>query len=384
MKKIIFALIINFVCLNFSFGQSDDVQMYDIYTPLGSSVKTYLMYEAATSTREYYDDYYSSRYPNAEMIIVYDGLSSTRKFNCHGYAWLRVEQGIDRWIGYDWSDMGTYPDVYITDGSYTQVSSETFPGKVFWDRPYGDHTAITTEEPGWFISKWNQFPLFRHRWDDSPYGTAFKYYVKNCPPVVNLINQPVTTDTTVTSCGDINVQNVKVQNNAKLTLEAPGAVTINEPFEVTSNSQLEVRAVVTLNGLPVVIGGGNGGIVGTGTPESTPEGTWILHKIDDKLVYENLLDMTPPTPKWYSLTIDRDEVFVQSSCSILLGNLGAGSRLFINMKTTLKACVSTLIQGVEMLYIERLRDADYMYVSGDKMYVFIGTDPVLEFYRQVE
>ena len=73
MKKVIFTLIINFVCLHFSFGQND-VQMYDIYTPLGSYVKTYLMYEAATSTREYYDDYYSSRYPNAEMIIVYDGL----------------------------------------------------------------------------------------------------------------------------------------------------------------------------------------------------------------------------------------------------------------------------------------------------------------------
>ena len=244
MKKVIFALIINFGCLNFSFGQCSDVQMYDIETPMGSYVKTYLMCEATIYDREWNDYNYSSTYPNAEMMIVYDGLSSTRKFNCHGYAWLRVEQEIDRWIGYSYSDMGTYPDIYITDGSYTQVSSETFPGKVFWDRPSGDHTAITTEQSGWFISKWNQYPLFKHRWNDSPYGTAFKYYVKSCPPVViGTVNNPiiVTADTTIVSCGDINVQNVKVQNGAKLTFDAAGEVNIISDFEVELGSGFEIK-----------------------------------------------------------------------------------------------------------------------------------------------
>ena len=226
-----------------------DTLRCDIFTPMGSYVKTYAMSEAATSTREYYDDYYSSRYPNAEMIILYDGLSSTRKFNCHGYAWLRIEQGIDRWIGYDWDDIGMYPDTYITDSSYTEVPSETFPGKVFWGTPgdpyrSGDHTAITTEQPGWFISKWNQYPLFKHRWNDSPYGTDFKYYVK-CPSVVNLIgtvSNPiiVTANTTIVSCGDINVQYVKVQSGAKLILDAAGEVNIISDFEVDLGSEFEI------------------------------------------------------------------------------------------------------------------------------------------------
>ncbi|HNS30664.1 MAG TPA: T9SS type A sorting domain-containing protein [Tenuifilaceae bacterium] len=44
----------------------------------------------------------------------------------------------------------------------------------------GDHSAVTTQEAGWYISKWNEFPLIKHRWDDSPYGTAdLKYYVKS-------------------------------------------------------------------------------------------------------------------------------------------------------------------------------------------------------------
>ena len=245
MKKVIFALIINFVYLHFSFGQCSDVQMYDIYTPVGSSVKTYLTCEESRYDRAFYDNLYRSKYPDAEMIIIYDGLSSTRKFNCHGYAWLRVEQGIDRWIGY--FSGNDDPDVYMTDGSYTQVALETFPGKVFLDRP-GDHTAITTEQPGWFISKWGANILCRHRWDDSPYGTNgtnFKYYVKNCSvfgnETVNFTNQTVTVDTIVRSCGDINVQNVKVQNGAKLTLDAGGNVNVISDFDVQLGSSFEIK-----------------------------------------------------------------------------------------------------------------------------------------------
>jgi hypothetical protein len=215
--------------------------MHDIYTPMGSSVVTWLTCEASTANRVNSDNYYSNAYPNAEMIIVYDGLSSTRKFNCHGYAWLRVEQNIDRWIGYMYT---TDEDIYMTDGSYLQVSQETYPGKVSWAS--GDHTAITTEQQGWFISKWNQFPLFRHRWDDTPYGTTnLKYYVRNCSisggSAVDFYNQTVSSDTNVVSCGDINVQNVTVTNGAKLTLNAAGEVNIISNFEVELGSEFEIK-----------------------------------------------------------------------------------------------------------------------------------------------
>jgi hypothetical protein len=105
-----------------------DIRKYDIYTPIGSEVVTFLMCEASTTDRVYYDNYYSSRCPNAQKIIVYDNLSSTRKFNCHGYAWLRVEQGIDRWIETSWSNDIYEPEwIYVTDDSYKLVSTETFP-----------------------------------------------------------------------------------------------------------------------------------------------------------------------------------------------------------------------------------------------------------------
>ncbi|MDR3338687.1 MAG: T9SS type A sorting domain-containing protein [Candidatus Symbiothrix sp.] len=149
--------------------------MGDICTPLGNPVVTYLMCESSTSTRAGLDATYAQTYPNAEQIPTYDGYSATRKFNCHGYAWLRVEQGIDRWIGYNYT---TDEDIYMTDGSYTQVSQATYPGKVSWAS--GDHSAVTTNQQGIFISKWNEYPLMRHAWNYSPYGTTnLKYYVRS-------------------------------------------------------------------------------------------------------------------------------------------------------------------------------------------------------------
>ena len=270
MKKIIIALTINFVCLNFSFGQCcGDVEMYDIFTPMGEPVKTFLMiHDDDIYFREAIDDIWTSSYPNAEKILVYDSLSSTRRFNCHGYAWLRIEQGISRWIGY--YEDNRDPDMYMWDESYILASSEVFPAKVFWDRPNGDHTAITTEELGWFISKWNIFPLFRHRWDDSPYGTNFKYFVRNCfylaGETIHITNRVITSYTPIKSCGDfivedvtienignddttliliaegdIYVQNVTVTSGTRLVLDAGGEVIVGENVDVQSGADFEIK-----------------------------------------------------------------------------------------------------------------------------------------------
>ena len=62
---------------------------------------------------------------------------------------------------------------------------------------------------------------------------------------VSFINKTVTTNETVTSCGDINVQNVQVTspvpNQAKLTLDAAGEVNIISDFEVALGSELEIK-----------------------------------------------------------------------------------------------------------------------------------------------
>lgn len=108
------------------------------------------------------------------MYYFGDPYSSTRRFNCHGYAWNMVEGGPIRWIGY--YPYNTDEHIYWEDGSYIEVCNEMYPGKVSWAS--GDHTAITTPTPGRWISKWNEWPLMEHDWNDTPFGTSnLKYYV---------------------------------------------------------------------------------------------------------------------------------------------------------------------------------------------------------------
>ena len=57
----------------------------------------------------------------------------------------------------------------------------------------------------------------------------------------NFTNQIVSANTTVTSCGDVNVQNVTVINGAKLTLDAAGEVNIISNFEVELGSEFEAK-----------------------------------------------------------------------------------------------------------------------------------------------
>ena len=63
-----------------------------------------------------------------------------------------------------------------------------------------------------------------------------------CGVNLNFTNRIVTTNTTVINkCGDINVQNIKVQNGAKLILDAAGEVNIISDFDVDLGSEFEIK-----------------------------------------------------------------------------------------------------------------------------------------------
>ncbi len=62
-----------------------------------------------------------------------------------------------------------------------------------------------------------------------------------CVGTINFINQIVTTNTTITSPCNINVENVIVQNGAKLILNAIESVTITKDFNVEVGSLLEIK-----------------------------------------------------------------------------------------------------------------------------------------------
>ncbi|MDO8928188.1 MAG: T9SS type A sorting domain-containing protein [Bacteroidota bacterium] len=156
---------------------AQDVQVNDVSTPRNNTVNSWITEESSTTTRKTWDNYYKNTRPNAAQIKTYDGYSSTRRFNCHSYAWYMSQKALEltnpRWIGY--YSNNTDEHIYWDDGSYIEVASETYPGMVRWAS--GDHSAITTSTSGKWKSKWNEFPLFLHNWDDTEYGTSdLKYY----------------------------------------------------------------------------------------------------------------------------------------------------------------------------------------------------------------
>jgi len=92
MRNSIFFIL---TCFAFSFSLKSqcviNTQMYDIYTPRCSPVSTWCMAEASNSVRAAFDFDYAIRYPNAQQVITYNGYSSTRLFNCHGFTFIRTQ-----------------------------------------------------------------------------------------------------------------------------------------------------------------------------------------------------------------------------------------------------------------------------------------------------
>ena len=58
--------------------------------------------------------------------------------------------------------------------------------------------------------------------------------------ITSFVDQTVTTDITIITCEEINVQDVEVQNKAKLTIDAK-EVTIDGEFEIEDGSEFEIK-----------------------------------------------------------------------------------------------------------------------------------------------
>ena len=85
---------------------------------------------------------------------------------------------------------------------------------------------------------------------------AVKAACATLPPTFNFTNQTVTTSRTITSCGDINVQNVTVTSGAILTLKAASNINV-QGVAVNNNSKLILDAgeeVNIINNFEVALG----------------------------------------------------------------------------------------------------------------------------------
>lgn len=142
-----------------------------IETPKVSIVPdTYLRDETSQDEIEGMNNWATTTYPNAILMAP-----ASRTYNCHAYAWHVSEGGNKVWIGYYTT---TAEDIYWQDGSYGEVATEPAATKVSY--VYGNHSAVTTTQSGWFISKWGSTPLMKHAWNDCPYDSdILKYYAQS-------------------------------------------------------------------------------------------------------------------------------------------------------------------------------------------------------------
>ncbi|GAA0938911.1 hypothetical protein GCM10009554_28220 [Kribbella koreensis] len=135
-----------------------------IYTPRGSAVAAINMTTELTSAQiTSNNNYVASNYPNATRLR-----NSSRRYNCHSYAWYDQGTGNTKWIN------SPGDDKFWTDGSYIPNSNVGQGGRKVSYRN-DDHSAITVNATV-FDSKWGQLPLMRHNYNYTPYNSSALYY----------------------------------------------------------------------------------------------------------------------------------------------------------------------------------------------------------------
>ncbi|MFI7434467.1 hypothetical protein [Micromonospora haikouensis] len=134
-----------------------------VYTPNGTAVSvTTMTYELSSAQITANNTYVDTTYPSATRER-----SSSRKYNCHSYAWYSTSTSNNRWMNTPGDDK------YWQDGSYTR-----------WQTPYvwfssmklsyasDDHSGIWVGTGSNVRSKWGQLGLMYHAWSYSPYNSS--------------------------------------------------------------------------------------------------------------------------------------------------------------------------------------------------------------------
>lgn len=116
-----------------------------------------------------------------EIEQTYLGMYSMAKisgpnpaYNCHSYAWYSNEPSTNRYWMRD-------PSLYMTDGSYTKMSSPAVTYKVHWT--IGDHSGIVGGANGvggnpTIVSKWGCLGVYWHSLLDCPYYGGVTYWTR--------------------------------------------------------------------------------------------------------------------------------------------------------------------------------------------------------------
>ena len=163
MKKIIIQFIIIFLGVINAHAQYNS--SITVSTPNGNPVTAKIFTGKDYTSNEKNDlkNYWLSQY-NRRITFESD---ATYTYNCHAYAW---SENTSIWI--DQPNQSNY----WNDLSYVELTNPSSATKVSYGTA-DDHSAITTNTPNYFSSKWGSSPRFTHHYNDAPYlPTDLHYY----------------------------------------------------------------------------------------------------------------------------------------------------------------------------------------------------------------
>jgi hypothetical protein len=175
MKKLYALVLTCFGLCNLTFGQFINTT---VKTPTDVTVDalSFVSTEFTSSEAAYWNSVWKGNW-DVEILA-----NSTYSHNCHGYAWHMVDGGTTIWI----NDVDQYGNPinnvrtkYYSGStpSYVEVSSNYREGLKVSYYPR-DHSAVTTSDPNYLISKWSWGPLVKHNVAETDFysGSQIRYY----------------------------------------------------------------------------------------------------------------------------------------------------------------------------------------------------------------
>ncbi len=210
-----------------------------VYTPWGTPVDVTEPNEGDIDGRLYWENLRRGQWPNAEyhttwpVYPLYPYLSSTFKFNCHGYAWHMFWFGEDDELDEPVKMTLAEAENYFDDPSFMECAQSE--ADIWWING-GSHSAVATDNPAFLKSKWADGPLATHRIAESPYPPNMSYttFYKKCS---YKITNTYDTDITLNFCA-IHLHNSSVLNYVDLEIEYEKGVLIDGTFSTGTGATL--------------------------------------------------------------------------------------------------------------------------------------------------
>jgi hypothetical protein len=257
MKQYIFSLLL---CIVFSFAlkAQEDESCHSstpttVMTPMSTTVNAWIKCEMDSDVRASWDNEYLITRPNSEQIKL-DGAtySSTGKFNCHGYAFVKSISGTNVWIGLGRNDDEYEYSKYLTDGTYIEVTQPQYPGIISWGQ---SHSAVATDQSGVIIEKVGGGPLLKHSLSNSIYGTqGLRYYIKSNGNSSNYVFSltasstfvcPGTTVTYTLNPVPANTVQITWENSSHLTLVSSSNASATFTANSVGNGWVRMKASIS-------------------------------------------------------------------------------------------------------------------------------------------